>query len=163
MPVFHPGETDVARMQRGGFREQAHDIGRVQACFLDKETEMLALTRQFEWQRFLDEKIPGHCANGALSCCSAKGTRMLVRAVVAGLFAKVAAVSACHLIACSSRSMASAMPVFSFNVTSEDEGKRAVFGDLRFRQAMSVAIKTGSRSDLNCSSTRWRAAWLLFP
>ncbi|MEM1387516.1 MAG: ABC transporter substrate-binding protein [Pseudomonadota bacterium] len=39
-----------------------------------------------------------------------------------------------------------AMPVFSFNVTSEDEGKRAVFGDLRFRQAMSVAI---NRDELN--------------
>ncbi|MEM8631487.1 MAG: ABC transporter substrate-binding protein, partial [Pseudomonadota bacterium] len=33
-----------------------------------------------------------------------------------------------------------AMPVFSFNVTSEDEGKRAVFSDLKFRQAMSAAI-----------------------
>ena len=33
-----------------------------------------------------------------------------------------------------------AMPVFSFNVTSEDEGKRDAFGNLKFRQAMSVAI-----------------------
>ncbi len=32
------------------------------------------------------------------------------------------------------------MPVFSFNVTSSDLEKRKVFGDLRFRQAMSVAI-----------------------
>ena len=39
-----------------------------------------------------------------------------------------------------------AMPVFSFNVTAEDEAKRAVFGDLRFRQAMSVAI---NRAELN--------------
>ena len=35
------------------------------------------------------------------------------------------------------------MPTFSFNVTSEDLGKRKVFGDLRFRQAMSVAIDRG--------------------
>ena len=42
-----------------------------------------------------------------------------------------------------------AMPVFSFNVTSEDEAKRAVFGDLRFRQAMSVAI---NRDELNETS-----------
>ncbi|MEM6634835.1 MAG: ABC transporter substrate-binding protein [Pseudomonadota bacterium] len=33
-----------------------------------------------------------------------------------------------------------AMPVFSFNVTSEDAAKREVFGNLKFRQAMSVAI-----------------------
>ena len=39
-----------------------------------------------------------------------------------------------------------AMPVFSFNVTSEDLGKRQVFGDIRFRQAMSVAI---DRDELN--------------
>ncbi|MCP3968896.1 MAG: ABC transporter substrate-binding protein [Rhodobacteraceae bacterium] len=39
-----------------------------------------------------------------------------------------------------------AMPAFSFNVTSEDLGKRALFGDLRFRQAMSVAI---NRDELN--------------
>jgi peptide/nickel transport system substrate-binding protein len=39
-----------------------------------------------------------------------------------------------------------AMPVFSFNVTSEDEAKRELFGDLRFRQAMSVAI---DRDELN--------------
>ncbi|MEM0949372.1 MAG: ABC transporter substrate-binding protein [Pseudomonadota bacterium] len=39
-----------------------------------------------------------------------------------------------------------AMPVFSFNVTSEDPAKREVFGDLRFRQAMSVAI---DRDQLN--------------
>lgn len=39
-----------------------------------------------------------------------------------------------------------AMPVFGFNVTHPDEAKRAVFGDLRFRQAMSVAI---DRAELN--------------
>lgn len=39
-----------------------------------------------------------------------------------------------------------AMPVFSFNVTAEDEAKREVFGDIRFRQAMSVAI---DRDELN--------------
>ena len=39
-----------------------------------------------------------------------------------------------------------AMPTFSFNVTSEDLAKRAVFGDIRFRQAMSVAI---DRNELN--------------
>ena len=33
-----------------------------------------------------------------------------------------------------------AMPVFSFNVTSEDPAKRETFGNLKFRQAMSVAI-----------------------
>lgn len=42
-----------------------------------------------------------------------------------------------------------AMPAFSFNVTSEDEAKRDVFGDLRFRQAMSVAI---NRDELNETS-----------
>lgn len=36
--------------------------------------------------------------------------------------------------------------VFSFNVTSEDIEKRKIFGDLRFRQAMSVAI---NRDELN--------------
>lgn len=36
--------------------------------------------------------------------------------------------------------------VFGFNVTHEDEGKRAVFGDVRFREAMSVAI---NRDELN--------------
>jgi peptide/nickel transport system substrate-binding protein len=35
---------------------------------------------------------------------------------------------------------------FAFNVTDEDPAKRAVFGDLRFRQAMSVAI---NRADIN--------------
>jgi peptide/nickel transport system substrate-binding protein len=35
---------------------------------------------------------------------------------------------------------------FSFNVTSEDPEKRKVFGDLRFRQAMSVAI---NRAEIN--------------
>ena len=39
-----------------------------------------------------------------------------------------------------------AMPAFSFNLTSEDAGKRAVFGDLKFRTAMSVAI---NRDELN--------------
>ncbi|MEM6847234.1 MAG: ABC transporter substrate-binding protein [Pseudomonadota bacterium] len=33
-----------------------------------------------------------------------------------------------------------AFPTLSFNVTSEDEAKREVFGDVRFRRAMSVAI-----------------------
>lgn len=42
-----------------------------------------------------------------------------------------------------------AMPAFSFNVTSEDAEKRKVFGDLRFRQAMSVAI---NRDELNETS-----------
>lgn len=32
------------------------------------------------------------------------------------------------------------MPTVSFNVTSEDAGKRAIFGDLRFRKAMSIAM-----------------------
>ena len=39
-----------------------------------------------------------------------------------------------------------AMPIFSFNVTSEDMNKRAVFGDLKFREAMSIAI---NRDELN--------------
>lgn len=39
-----------------------------------------------------------------------------------------------------------AMPVFSINVTHADLDKRAVFGDLRFRQAMSVAI---NRKEIN--------------
>ena len=39
-----------------------------------------------------------------------------------------------------------AMPVFSFNVTSQDLTKRKVFGDLRFRQAMSVAM---NRAEIN--------------
>jgi peptide/nickel transport system substrate-binding protein len=38
------------------------------------------------------------------------------------------------------------MPVFSFNVTSTDLEKRKVFNDLRFRQAMSVAI---NREEIN--------------
>jgi peptide/nickel transport system substrate-binding protein len=38
------------------------------------------------------------------------------------------------------------MGVFGFNVTHEDEAKRAVFGDVRFREAMSVAI---NRDELN--------------
>lgn len=38
------------------------------------------------------------------------------------------------------------MPVFSFNVTSTDLEKRKVFNDLRFRQAMSVAI---NRQEIN--------------
>jgi peptide/nickel transport system substrate-binding protein len=38
------------------------------------------------------------------------------------------------------------MPVFSFNVTSANLEKRKVFGDLRFRQAMSVAI---NRDEIN--------------
>ena len=39
-----------------------------------------------------------------------------------------------------------AMPTFGFNVTSADEGKREVFGNLAFRRAMSVAI---DRNTLN--------------
>ncbi|MFD1157593.1 ABC transporter substrate-binding protein [Roseovarius aestuarii] len=39
-----------------------------------------------------------------------------------------------------------AMPAFSFNLTAEDEAKRAVFADYRFREAMSVAI---NREELN--------------
>jgi peptide/nickel transport system substrate-binding protein len=39
-----------------------------------------------------------------------------------------------------------AIPTFAFNVTSEDLEKRKVFGDLRFRQAMSVAI---NRDEIN--------------
>ncbi len=38
------------------------------------------------------------------------------------------------------------MPTIAFNVTSEDLEKRKVFGDLRFRQAMSVAI---NRDEIN--------------
>ncbi len=38
------------------------------------------------------------------------------------------------------------MPVFSFNVTSTDMEKRKVFGNLKFRQAMSVAI---NRAEIN--------------
>ncbi len=38
------------------------------------------------------------------------------------------------------------MPVFSFNVTSQDLEKRKVFGDLKFRQAMSLAI---NREEIN--------------
>ncbi|MGE4611449.1 MAG: ABC transporter substrate-binding protein [Paracoccaceae bacterium] len=38
------------------------------------------------------------------------------------------------------------MGTFSFNVTSEDPEKRKVFGDLRFRQAMSVAM---NRDEIN--------------
>jgi len=39
-----------------------------------------------------------------------------------------------------------AMPTFSFNVTSADLEKRKVFGDLRFRKAMSLAI---NRKEMN--------------
>ena len=39
-----------------------------------------------------------------------------------------------------------AMHAFSFNVTSDNPEKRKVFGDLRFREAMSIAI---DRDDLN--------------
>ena len=38
------------------------------------------------------------------------------------------------------------MDVFSFNVTSEDPGKRELFGNLEFRRAMSIAI---DRDELN--------------
>ena len=43
------------------------------------------------------------------------------------------------------------MPTFSFNVTSENLEKRKVFGDLRFRQAMSVAI---NRHEINVPVVR---------
>ena len=36
--------------------------------------------------------------------------------------------------------------VFGFNVTHEDEAKRAIFGDVRFREAMSIAM---NRDELN--------------
>ena len=39
-----------------------------------------------------------------------------------------------------------AIHAFSFNVTSDDPAKREVFGDIRFRRAMSIAI---NRDDLN--------------
>jgi peptide/nickel transport system substrate-binding protein len=39
-----------------------------------------------------------------------------------------------------------AMPAFSFNVTSQDLEKRKVFGNLKFRQAMSVAM---NRDEIN--------------
>ena len=39
-----------------------------------------------------------------------------------------------------------AAPTFSFNITSFDEEKRKVFGDLRFRQAMSISI---NRDEVN--------------
>lgn len=39
-----------------------------------------------------------------------------------------------------------AMHTFSFNVTSDDMEKRKLFGDIRFRKAMSIAI---NRNDLN--------------
>jgi peptide/nickel transport system substrate-binding protein len=38
------------------------------------------------------------------------------------------------------------MPAFSFNLTSEDMAKREVFNDIRFREAMSIAI---NRDELN--------------
>lgn len=38
------------------------------------------------------------------------------------------------------------MATFSFNVTSADEAKRAVFGDVRFRRAMSIAM---NRAEIN--------------
>ena len=41
-----------------------------------------------------------------------------------------------------------AAPTFAFNVTSEDLEKRKVFGDLRFRQAMSVAIDRDEINDV---------------
>ena len=38
--------------------------------------------------------------------------------------------------------------VFSFNMTSADLGKRAVFGDIRFRKAMSIAINRGEINEV---------------
>jgi len=40
------------------------------------------------------------------------------------------------------------LPVFSFNVTSENPEKRKVFGDLRFREAMSVAMNRDEINDV---------------
>ncbi len=40
------------------------------------------------------------------------------------------------------------LPAFSFNVTSEDMAKREVFGNLKFRQAMSVAINRDEINDV---------------
>lgn len=40
------------------------------------------------------------------------------------------------------------MGAFSFNVTHEEEGKRAVFSDLRFREAMSIAINRGELNEV---------------
>ncbi len=40
------------------------------------------------------------------------------------------------------------MPTLAFNVTSEDLEKRKVFGDLRFRQAMSVAMNRNEISEV---------------
>ena len=41
-----------------------------------------------------------------------------------------------------------ALPTFGINVTHADEAKRAVFGDVRFRQAMSVAIDRGEINEV---------------
>lgn len=41
-----------------------------------------------------------------------------------------------------------AMPLFSFNQTAEDPEKRKVFSDLRFRQAMSVALNRGEINEV---------------
>ena len=41
-----------------------------------------------------------------------------------------------------------ASPTFSFNVTSFDEEKRKVFGDIRFRKAMSLAMNRDEINDL---------------
>lgn len=40
-----------------------------------------------------------------------------------------------------------AMPTFSFNVTSKDEAKRAVFSNVDFRKAMSIAINRGEMNE----------------
>ncbi|MEZ5848342.1 MAG: ABC transporter substrate-binding protein [Geminicoccaceae bacterium] len=42
----------------------------------------------------------------------------------------------------------SEMTVYGFNVTSKDEGLRAIFNDIRFRQAMSVALDRDEMNDL---------------
>ena len=109
MPVLHAGETDVARVQRGGFGEQAHHVSRVETGFLDKEVEMLALTRQLERKGLLDEKVRGRHTDGALSRRSAKCTRVPPGAVVLRLFPDAAVSDCCHLIAFPSRSIASCM------------------------------------------------------
>ena len=41
-----------------------------------------------------------------------------------------------------------AFPAFTFNVTSEDLAKREVFGDVRFRRAMSVAMDRGEINEV---------------
>ena len=56
-----------------------------------------------------------------------------------------------------------ALPVFAINVTHADLDKRAVFGNLKFRQALSVAIDRNevnevATSGLGRPSNSWRSA-----